>query len=190
MILVYIFFVVCTLFFIPIRLKFNILYSKNNYYLKFYNINLYSKDAGLIRKFLNRKNTSNNSTISENTKSTNDKSKIKPSTADLITLIKKINNNKFKPKLKLDYTFNYSLSNASTTALLFGVIWNINTIFYNLISIIFYVKHMKPNIKPLFNNESSIEFTISCIISFNLAKIIYMLFQILQSKNHWEVIPA
>ena len=41
--------------FIPIPLKFNLHYSKDRYYIKFYNINIISNDDGILKKFLNKK---------------------------------------------------------------------------------------------------------------------------------------
>ena len=36
--------------FIPIPLKFNLHYSKDRYYVKFYNINIISNDGGNLKK--------------------------------------------------------------------------------------------------------------------------------------------
>ena len=41
--------------FIPIPLKFRVYYSKDKYYVKFYNINILSNDDGILKKFLNKK---------------------------------------------------------------------------------------------------------------------------------------
>ena len=41
--------------FIPIPLKFRVYYSKDRYYVKFYNINIISNDDGILKKFLDKK---------------------------------------------------------------------------------------------------------------------------------------
>ena len=41
--------------FIPIPLKFKLHYSKDMYYIKFYNINIISHDDGMLKNFLDKK---------------------------------------------------------------------------------------------------------------------------------------
>ena len=197
MFIVYILIIVFVLLFIPIPLKLNITYSQSNFELKFYNIVLYSKDNGIINKYLKKKKTkeTKNTTTPKYKSSSNfnktkkTKAKVKPDINDILHLIKILNNNKFKPKLKIDYKLQYSLNNASSTALLYGAIWNINTLIFNALSIIFKLKYFNPIVQPLFINKFSVNISFSCIISFNLAKLIYMLFKILSCKKTWEVIP-
>ncbi len=197
MFVVYTLIIVFVLLFIPIPLKLSIIYSKSNFELKFYNIVLYSKDKGVINKYLQKKNikeskksTATKSKASPNlNKSKIHKDKAKPDTSDILYLIKVLNKNKFKPKLKVNCKLHYALNDASSTALLYGVIWNINTLIFNGLSILFNIKYFNPEIKPLFTNNFSVNFSFSCIISFNFAKLIYMLFKILSCKKNWEVVP-
>ncbi|MBS6185143.1 MAG: DUF2953 domain-containing protein, partial [Clostridium celatum] len=53
------FFIIITflilILFIPIPLKLKLHYSKDRYYIKFYNINIISNDDGMIKKFLEKK---------------------------------------------------------------------------------------------------------------------------------------
>ena len=41
--------------FIPIPLKFKLHYSKDMYYIKFYNLNIISHDDGMLKSFLDKK---------------------------------------------------------------------------------------------------------------------------------------
>ncbi len=201
MFLLYVFIILFILLFIPIPLKFNILYSKSDFEIKLYNIMIYSKNKGLVNKYLKKKNAktnnkSNNSNIDKATSnnkkvnSSKNKTTSKPDIKDIKDLAITLNKNKFKPKIKLDYTLQYSLSDAAYTALFYGFIWNINIIIFNALSLIFKVKYYIPRIEPKFINKFSVNFSFSCIIFFNIAKLIYMLFKILSCKKNWEVIPV
>ena len=47
--------VLILILFIPIPLKFKLHYSKDRYYVKFYNINIISNDGGILKKILDKK---------------------------------------------------------------------------------------------------------------------------------------
>lgn len=178
--------VLVLIFFIPIPLKFHLHYSKDRYYVKFYNINIISKDDGILRKFLNRKDKNIEKTKSNKKKIKNDNninSTKKKSERKL--LIKKLytnlKNNRFKPSIKFCSNTVYSLDDASKTALCFGLFNNINPILLYIFSILFKVKLLKNDFKPIFKDKILFELTISSIITFNLAQIIYIFFIIYKS---------
>lgn len=182
--------VLVLILFMPISLKFNIYFSKDRYYIKLYTINLLSNDDGIIRKFIDKKNKKDkfkddkkNNSKDEN-KNINDK-KEDEEKVDKITLLKglykDIKKNKFKPSFKFDSKIAYSLGNAGTTAISFGLLYNINPILFNLFSILFKVKLFKSDFKPIFKDKLLFELTVSSIITFNLVQIIYILFIIYKS---------
>lgn len=177
--------VLVLILFIPIPLKFNLHYSKDRYYIKFYNINIISNNDGIIRKFLNKKDNKKNIKNSKeniknhiNTDSTKGKSEIKLHIKNIYITLK---NNKFKPSIKFCSDTIYSLGDASRTAIFFGLFYNINPILFYIFSILFKVKLLRNDFKPVFKDEILFELTISSIITFNLAQIIYIFFIIYKS---------
>ena len=89
--------------------------------------------------------------------------------------------NKFKPSIKFSSDTIYSLGDASRTAICLGLFYNINPILLYIFSILFKAKLLKNDFKPIFKDEILFEFTISSIITFNLAQIIYIFFIIYKS---------
>ena len=170
--------------FIPIPLKFNLHYSKDRYYIKFYNINLISNDGGILNKLLNKKEKTTKKKKKRKTKSedpkkyTNIDPKKRKFDIDYKLLIKNIyfelSRNKFKPSIKFKSDTIYSLGDTSRTAIFLGVFYNINPILLYIFSTIFKVKVLDNDFKPIFKDKILFEITISSIITFNLAKIIYM----------------
>ena len=184
MLFLIIFIVLILILFIPIPLKFKIHYSKDRYYIKFYNINLLSNDGGILNKLLNKKEKTTKKKKKRKTKSedpkkyTNIDPKKRKFDIDYKLLIKNIyfelSRNKFKPSIKFNSDTIYSLGDASRTAIFLGVFYNINPILLYIFSIIFKVKVLDNDVKPIFKDQILFEITISSIITFNLAKIIYM----------------
>lgn len=184
MLFLIIFIVLILILFIPIPLKFKIHYSKDRYYIKFYNINLISNDGGILNKLLNKKEKTTKKKKKRKTKSedpkkyTNIDPKKRKFDIDYKLLIKNIyfelSRNKFKPSIKFNSDTIYSLGDASRTAIFLGVFYNINPILLYIFSIIFKVKVLDNDFKPIFKDQILFEITISSIITFNLAKIIYM----------------
>ena len=184
--------VLLLILFMPISLKFNIFFSKDKYYIKLYNIDLLSNDDGIIKKFIDKNNIKDkfedykkNNSKSEN-KDINEKKEDKEEIDKKILfekIYKTLKKNKFKPSFKFDSNIVYSLGDASTTAISFGLFYNINPILINLFSILFKVKLFKNDFKPIFKDEILFELTISSIITFNLVQIIYMFFIIYKSTQ-------
>lgn len=173
--------------FIPIPLKFHIFISKDRYYIKFYNINLISNNDGIIKKLLSKKKSKDKCTKveksnakNENNSFTEKKEKRKISFKKLYS---KLNNNRFKPSLKFNSNTVYSLCDASRTAIFLGLFYNLNPILFYIFSILFKVKRFKNDFKPIFEDKLLFEFTVSSIITFNLAQIIYILFIIYKSTS-------
>ena len=184
MLFLIIFIVLILILFIPIPLKFKIHYSKDRYYIKFYNINLLSNDGGILNKLLNKKEKTTKKKKKRKTKSedpkkyTNIDPKKRKFDIDYKLLIKNIyfelSRNKFKPSIKFNSDTIYSLGDASRTTIFLGVFYNINPILLYIFSTIFKVKVLDNDFKPIFKDQILFEITISSIITFNLAKIIYM----------------
>ncbi|MCE9654693.1 DUF2953 domain-containing protein [Clostridium celatum] len=106
-------------------------------------------------------------------------------------IYKTIKKNKFKPSIKYNGNIKYSLSDSSNTAIFYGLLSNINPFLYYLFNIVFKVKKFKNKFNPIFKDEIIYELSISCIITFNLAQIIYIALLILKCllKNK-EVNPV
>lgn len=185
-----IFVVIVLILFIPIPLSFHFYVSKDRFYVKIYNINLLSNDGGLIKKFLNKKKPKedkgkNIEKTIDDYKDDNDSSnkKVKFKEIPFKKLYHNLAYNKFKPTLKFDSNISYSLGDSSKTAIAFGLLYNINPILLNIFSIIFKVKRYKNDFKPIFKDKILFELTLNSIITFNLAKIIYICFIIIKSFN-------
>lgn len=189
-----IFVVIVLILFMPIPLSFHFYVSKDRFYLKFYNINLLSNDGGLIRKFLNKKKIKKDKDIEniiDNHKDDNDSSnkKVKSREISFKKLYHNLIHNKFKPTLKFDSNISYSLGDSSKTAIAFGLLYNINPILLNIFSIIFKIKRYKNDFKPIFKDKILFELTLNSIITFNLAKIIYICFIIKSFNKNRRWIP-
>ena len=178
--------VLILILFIPIPLKFKLHYSKDRYYVKFYNINIISNDDGILKKFLDKKEKTIKESKTKNSKpkdDTNIDSKEKKLNLTLLikTLYINLKRNKFKPSIKFSSDTIYSLGDARRTAICLGLFYNINPILLYIFSILFKVKLLKNDFKPIFKDKILFEFTISSIITFNLAQIIYIFFIIYKS---------
>ena len=172
--------------FIPIPLKFNLHYSKDRYYIKFYNINIISNDDGILKKFLNKKDNIIKESKINYSKTKDDieidyKGKNLNLKPFLKTLYINLKRNKFKPSIRFSNNSSYSLGDASRTAICLGLFYNINPILLYIFSILFKVKLLKTDFNPIFKDELLFELTIRSIINFNLAQIIYILFIIYKS---------
>lgn len=172
--------------FIPIPLKFNLHYSKDRYYIKFYNINIISNDDGILKKFLNKKDNIIKESKINYSKTKDDieidyKGKNLNLKPFLKTLYINLKRNKFKPSIRFSSNSIYSLGDASRTAICLGLFYNINPILLYIFSILFKVKLLKTDFNPIFKDELLFELTIRSIITFNLAQIIYILFIIYKS---------
>ena len=120
--------------FIPIPLKFNLHYSKDRYYVKFYNINIISNDGGILKKLLDKKEkkdkTIKESKINHTPPKSDTNIDFKEKKLNLKLLIKtlymNLKGNRFKPSIKFSSDTIYSLGDASRTAICLGLFYNIN----------------------------------------------------------------
>jgi hypothetical protein len=84
-------------------------------------------------------------------------------------------NHKLTARIKFD--LNYGFDDAAATGIFYGVLSGLNSVLYNQFSYLLKIKEYKYNIIPHYN-DPMFNFRLNCIISFNLAKIIYMFFSI------------
>lgn len=166
--------------FFPIPLKFYIYYYNNNYYIKLYDFILFD-NAVLKKKKEKTDQKKNNPPI---------KSKIKSKLSEIITssnimeIINKFINLKFKPILNFNSKLEYSLNDAAKTALSYGILSTLPSLIYFFIKILFKPKKYNFDILPKFDNAILLKFEIKSIIFISFANIIYMMFVLLKYCIH------
>lgn len=166
--------------FIPLRVKLYI--SKYDYYIKLNRLNLLSKNGGILKKYISKPKKAK---VKKKAKKTTTKKKpLKKISFKL--LHRNLKHNFYKPKFKLFINLNYSLADAANTAIIYGLLCNINYMLYNLFSIVFNFNNCDINLNPEYKDNFLVEFTISSIISFNLAQIIYILYLVLKSREKFQ----
>ncbi|AOR23872.1 DUF2953 domain-containing protein [Clostridium taeniosporum] len=172
------FIILIILIFIPIPLKISIYYSSDNYYVKLYKFTIISKE-----KLKTKKHNLNSKSKSTKTKKKN------LNISSMIHkkyLIKQLYNSKYKPKINIKGTLDYSLNDAAHTAISYGILSQISPIFYFALGVLFKINKFKFNIKPLFKNKFLVKFEISSIIFISIVKIIYVLIIIFKSILYSE----
>lgn len=196
--LVFICLLFITLITMPIKLTLYI--SKNYFYIKVYNILLFSPEEGLINKLFKKlsikksfKDVKSHDSKKRkyNTKSYNPLSKrLKNKKLSIRKLYTNLTSNKFKPKLKFIGSIDFELEDAAITAITYGVASNLIPLLYCNFSKLFNVKNFSLDINPHFTGKNLLNFTITSIISFNIVQIIYILFLTINSfENKKEVGP-
>lgn len=178
-----IFFIVLIVFIfiilLPIPINIKIHYSNEDYYVKLYWFNIYSKNGGLINKILAcKKNSSNSNTTSKKAYKKNDHNKKDSITFSIRKFYNSLQNNKYKPYISFKLLGCYSLNDAALTAILYGCFNNFNFLLLKLFSDFFNVKRFNFSFEPRFKSDIMINLTINSIITFNIAQIIYILFLI------------
>ena len=146
--------------FLPLPLKISIYFSKENYYIKLFKFTILKKDKEKSIKKTKKQNKNN--------------TKI-----PYIHIIKKIDKKKYKPTLSLRGNINYSLSDSSNTAILYGIINSILPLIYRAMNILFKIKKSNLHINPIFNNSFLFDLNINCIIFISLGQIINIFFSII-----------
>lgn len=178
--------IILLIFFLPIPFKFIIHYSKENYYIRLYKFTL-------LKKEIKKKVIENEERREDNKEPTKPKKekrlkKFFKRSYNPRKIIKALDKNRFKPTMRIDGRFDYSLNDAALTAISYGVISSLMPSLLRLIKIIFKTKKIKLPISPQFKDEFIVNFDIKSIIFLSLAQIIYMLFLILKgSVAHKEV---
>lgn len=89
-------------------------------------------------------------------------------------LLKKLDNNSYKPKLYLNSNIDFQVEDAAYTAMIYGISNALIPFIKRFINVFFSISSFKIHVNPLFNNENSVSFNIKSIIKVNLAKLIYM----------------
>ena len=116
-------FAIFFILFFPIPLKFTSYYSSEDYYIKFYKFILISKHKNNKPKNLNK--------LIKYTK----KNKSKFNISKYRKFLSKLFYSKFKPSLKVNLNFSYSLNDACNTALIYGLLYTLFSFLYHLINI-------------------------------------------------------
>lgn len=168
------------IFFLPLPLKSSIYYSKENYYIKFYNFNIIRKQKNNLEKQKEDETTSNQKPKKENKKKKKQKSNFLK-TLPIKEILRSITNNKFKPHLRINGKLDYSLNDAANTAITYGIISTIMPYLYKLTTLFFKTKKFNLSTCPVFKDIFFVEININCIIFVSLGQIIYMLFLIAKS---------
>ncbi|PRR80878.1 DUF2953 domain-containing protein [Clostridium vincentii] len=171
--LVILFFII----FVPIPIKLSFFISRENYYLKLYRFYISKKQK-------NKNRTNSNIEIKKPPKiKTNEKpSLIKGlSVKTVIKIIKLFNNSKFKPTLRLNGYFSYSLGDAANTAIFYGVLSTYFPLLLFALNVIFKTKKFNLPINPVFKDEFIAETKITSIIMLSLAQITYMIILLIKT---------
>ena len=172
------------LLFMPIPLKLSIKYLDDFYEIKFYKINLLSSDGGVIYKFIKddkvKKYDSSDNAKEESKEKYREKLRYKKLSIKL--LFKNLSNNSYKPYLNISSNIDFSVNDAAVTAIVYGLLNSLNPIIFKLLSSFFKIKNFNNKFNPIFKDKYIINISIMCILTINIAKIIYMLFLIKKSN--------
>lgn len=172
------------LLFMPIPLKLSIKYLDDFYEIKFYKINLLSSDGGIIKKFIKDDTVKKYDTSHNIKEEVEEKAqeKIRDTKFSMILLFKNLSNNRYKPYFKVNSNIDFSVNDAAGTAILYGLLNSLNPIIFKILSTFFKIKNFDNKFNPIFKDKYIINISIMCILTINIAKIIYMLFLIKKSS--------
>lgn len=151
------------LLFIPIPFTFQVIYQNSNVslyvYKKFiFSFKEYKEKSDIKKKKIKREIRHDFNLI------------------DFKTLILVLYKNPFKPKLNLSLSLNYSLDDASLTAITYGFINQFLGIAYSFINTLFNISSLDYRILPEFKDTFELFLDIKGIIYINIVKLIYILF--------------
>lgn len=181
-----VFFIILLIFFIPIPLIIKIHYSENLYYIKFFNFTILNSNTKIANKINPSSNKKKKKYFLSKIFQTNNKKKL-----SISNLYIRISNNRFKPKIMLKCHLNFSLEDAAMTAISYGLLNNIQVLLLLSLEKVFRIKNNVFSINPQFIGKNLLIFTVSSIIYFNIAQIIYILFLIYKSlEKVEEVYPS
>lgn len=169
--------------FIPIPIKFNIIYKEFIIYLKIYNKSIFNFDLRNISSYINIKNA-----YKENNKRIFFLKKyFKNKEINFKKLFKNLTSNKFKSFISVKTNIDFGISDAAICAIVYGFLWNLIMIIKVPLSLIFNTKDISLSINPRFNTNYLL-FSINSIFYISLANIIYMIFLLLKSFINKEEI--
>lgn len=164
--------IIIILIILPLPLKISIYFSQENYYIKLFNFfTIRNKKTKTVT------DTPISSQKKSSPKKEKDKLKIK---IPYIKIIKKINNIKFKPTLRIKGTIDYSLNDSSQTAIAYGLLHSFIPIIYKSINTFLKIKKYKININPIFKDRFFYEIKFNCIFFISIGQIINMFFIIIK----------
>ena len=177
-------FLLLFLLFMPIPLKLYIKYLDDFYEIKFYKINLLSSDGGIIKKFIKDDTVKKYDTSHNIKEEVEEKAqeKIRGTKFSMRLLFKNLSNNRYKPYFKVNSNIDFSVNDAAGTAILYGLLNSLNPIIFKILSTFFKIKNFDNKFNPIFKDKYIINISIICILTINIAKIIYMLFLIKKSS--------
>ena len=183
MIVLLLVFLLLFLLFMPIPLKLSIKYLDDFYEIKFYKINLLSSDGGIIKKFI-KDDTVKSMILLQYKRRSRRKAqeKIRGTKFSMRLLFKNLSNNRYKPYFKVNSNIDFSVNDAAGTAILYGLLNSLNPIIFKILSTFFKIKNFDNKFNPIFKDKYIINISIMCILTINIAKIIYMLFLIKKSS--------
>lgn len=170
--------------FMPIPLKISIKYLDDFYEIKFYKIKLLSSSGGILNDFIKDDKFKKNDAIhniKEDTKEQLHKN-IKNTKFSMKLLLKNLSNNKYKPYFNIISNIDFSINDAAKTSIAYGFLNSLNPLIFKSLSSFFKVKNFDNKFNPIFKDKYIINISIMCILTINIAKIIYMLFLIKKSS--------
>lgn len=147
---------------IPIPLKFDITFINGILEFKVYNKLIYSNSTNIKKN--NNKPT---------------KSKFKkesPKKLSYKLLVDHLHKNIFKPWIKFYCKIDYSLEDSATTAISYGLLYNLNPILYSLLNVFFSIKAFNFVITPHFKDITEVDIKLKSIVFFNLYQAIIIFY--------------
>lgn len=168
-----IFFIIITILFFPIKLKLSVMYKENSLVIYLYKLKIFDFKDKL------KKEKPKDEHSYHNKNKTTQKLKNMLNSPSIRSLNEFFINSKIKPSIKLNFDLCYSLEDAMSCALLQGFLYSISYIPLWILNNYLNIKDYKINILAKFNDKF-INFKSICIIYFNLANIIYILFNVLK----------
>lgn len=157
---------------IPIKATFNI--ENTNFIVKIYNKTLLSNETIRNRKSTEKKPISKKK----------DKGKLKKDSSKKFSiqlLLHNLRKNIFKPWLRFNFKCEYCLDDAATTAISYGLLYNINPILYILFSSFFKLSKFDIALTPRFSNTLELKANSKVILIFNLFQVLLIFYYIKKS---------
>lgn len=156
-------FFILVILFIPLKVRITLSFDKcSGLQIFIYNYNI--KNSKIYKKLTSKEKKAK--------KAKEPKKNININT--LWLLLKKLDNNSYKPKLYLNSNIDFQVEDAAYTAMIYGISNALIPFIERFINVFFSISSFKIHVNPLFNNENSVSFNIKSIIKVNLAKLIYM----------------
>lgn len=122
---------------IPIPLKLRLYYKNGEIVLQIFSFKKYiKKQIQKVSKFKKKH-----------------KNKQKLTNYDYVNIVKKVDNNPIKFRVKINIKMDYGLEDAADTAILYGIIWSIYPFIERLFKIFFSFKNLNLKVSPDYNGK-------------------------------------